>query len=82
MFDAGHLIATRSEHALLYGLVGREPSNNPFTIVFAEWSSMMRDLRNAKSGWTELLLILFGAPRVEGEPAKEIKTKGRSPVEA
>jgi sterol desaturase/sphingolipid hydroxylase (fatty acid hydroxylase superfamily) len=48
---------------LRYGLVGRTPSNNPVSIVFGEWVSIIRDLRNARSGRADWLPILFGPPR-------------------
>jgi sterol desaturase/sphingolipid hydroxylase (fatty acid hydroxylase superfamily) len=62
---------------LRYGIVGRAPSHNPVEIVFGEWASMIHDLRNAKSGWTEWLPIVFGPPRAEigAGTGKEVEKK-------
>lgn len=78
----GTFAAPPENELMRYGLVGRAPSNNPFTIVFGEWISMIRDLRNSKSGWSGWLRILFGPPGARSEPTKQIETRRRSPAEA
>lgn len=35
--------------ALRFGLVGKQPTNNPFAILFGEWSRIARDLLRARS---------------------------------
>lgn len=66
----GTFAAPPEDEPLRYGLVGREPSNNPVTIVFGEWVAMLRDLRNAKSGLAGWLPVLFGPPRAKSGPEK------------
>jgi sterol desaturase/sphingolipid hydroxylase (fatty acid hydroxylase superfamily) len=78
----GTFAAPPENEPLRYGLVGREPSHNPFTIVFGEWSAMIRDLRNSSSGMAGWLSILFGPPRAKSDLNDDIETKRRSPVEA
>ncbi len=67
---------------LRYGLVGRSPSNNPVKIVFSEWTSMIRDLRNAKSGWDEWLPIVFGPPRAKRGSGTGLEAERRDPTNA
>jgi len=75
--------AAPPEHELLrYGLVGREPSHNPVTIIFGEWAAMLRDLRNSKFGLAGWLLILFGPPRAKSDLEDHIKIKERSASDA
>jgi len=47
--------------ALRFGLKGRETSNNPFAIAFAEWGHLWRDTARAK-GLRAKMKTLFGAP--------------------
>lgn len=51
-----------SHEPLRYGLKGREPSNNPFSIALGEWRNLWNDLRRAR-GLGERLKVLIGAPR-------------------
>jgi sterol desaturase/sphingolipid hydroxylase (fatty acid hydroxylase superfamily) len=44
--------------AMRYGVIGREPSYNPFRIAFAEWARMLADVR-AASGWRERIRALL-----------------------
>lgn len=74
----GTFAAAPKDEPLRYGLVGRQPSNNPVAIVFGEWSAIIRDLRRAKPGWSGSLSILFGPPRAMGTDETEVATK-RSP---
>lgn len=46
---------------LRYGLKGRAPSTNPFTIALGEWVHLFRDVA-AAHGWRRRLRILFGTP--------------------
>ncbi|MFM1814074.1 MAG: hypothetical protein RLZ98_769 [Pseudomonadota bacterium] len=82
----GTFAAPPSEEPLRYGLVGREPSHNPVTIVFGEWAALLKDLRNSNTGLAGWLRILFGPPRSAGDPgkenAREIERKGSGTVEA
>ena len=78
----GTFAAPPENEPLRYGLVGRQPSNDPVAIVFGEWAAMIHDLRCAKSGWSGVLSILFGPPRTEGTAGTEAETKGRAPVKA
>lgn len=61
LFDRlfGTFAALPKNEPLRYGLVGRDPTNNPVSIVFGEWAAIVRDLRAGKSGW---LQTLFGPP--------------------
>lgn len=59
----GTFAAPPKDEALRYGLVGHEPSYNPIAVVFQEWASIFRDLRNSKVAYSEYLRILFGPPR-------------------
>ncbi len=59
----GTFAAPPKEEPLRYGLVGREPSHNLFTIVFGEWAAMIRDLRGSNSGLVGGLRIVFGPPQ-------------------
>ena len=77
----GTFAAPPVDEPLRYGLVGRVPTNNPVAIVFGEWSSMIRDLRNPSSGFAGWLSILFGPPRAKSDLNDDIETKRRSPVE-
>lgn len=78
----GTFAAPPENEPLRYGLVGREPSHNPIKIIFGEWTEMIRDLRNAKSGWRERIAILIGPPRAKSDLKDDIKIKGRSPSKA
>ena len=78
----GTFAAPPEHEPLRYGLVGRAPSNNPATIVFGEWASMIRDLRNSTSGLSGWLPILFSPPRARSVPGKETQMKRRRPVKA
>ena len=71
----GTFAAPPKEEALHYGLVGREPSHNPVNILFGEWSSMIRDLRNSDSGFAGWLVILLGPPRAPGDTGQETTGK-------
>lgn len=73
----GTFAAPPDHEPLRYGLVGREPSHNPVTIVFGEWAAMLRDLRNSKSGLAGWLLILFGPPRAKSDLEDHIKIQKR-----
>jgi sterol desaturase/sphingolipid hydroxylase (fatty acid hydroxylase superfamily) len=66
---------------LRYGLVGRKPSNNPVTIVFGEWASIIRDLRDAKSAWPGWLPIVFGPPRGKSDAGRGNEAEKRCPAD-
>ncbi|MCO6185092.1 sterol desaturase family protein [Rhizobium sp. L1K21] len=54
--------APRNE-PLKFGLVGREPTNNPLSLLFREWAAIMRDLFKARSlrqGWRALFSMKAG----------------------
>ena len=82
----GTFAAPPKEEPLRYGLVDREPSHNPVNILFGEWSSMIRDLRNSDSGFAGWMVILLGPPPAAGDTGKEINStierKGTSTGEA
>ncbi len=78
----GTFAAAPENEPMRYGLVGRAPSYNPVTIVFGEWLSMIRDIRNSKSGWSGMLRILFGRPQAKSDPIPETTTETRTQVEA
>lgn len=78
----GTFTAPPENESMRYGLVGHTPSYNPVTIVFGEWISMIRDIRNAKSGWSGWVRILFGPPRAQSEPSKQVETTRTSTANA
>ena len=78
----GTFAAPPENEPLRYGLVGREPTNNPIAIVFGELVSMFAYLRSAKSGWGGRLSILFGPPRAKPGAAKGSETKRSPKIEA
>lgn len=71
----GTFAAPPYHEPLRYGLVGREPSHNPVTIVFGEWVAILRDLRKSDAGFAGWLTILFGPPRAAEDPARESKAE-------
>jgi sterol desaturase/sphingolipid hydroxylase (fatty acid hydroxylase superfamily) len=78
----GTFAAPPENEPLRYGLVGRAPSSNPLTIVFGEWASMIRDLRNAKCGKAEWWAIVFGPPRAKSGAGGAIEAERRCPADA
>lgn len=77
----GTFAAPPEHEPLRYGLVGRAPSNNPFTIVFGEWVSIIRDLRDAKPAWAGWLPIVFGPPRGKSDAARGVGAERRCPAD-
>ncbi|MEL6622227.1 MAG: sterol desaturase family protein [Pseudomonadota bacterium] len=77
----GTFAAPPKDEPLRYGLVGREPSNNPVTIVFGEWAAILNDLRNSRAGFSSWLPVLLGPPRAKIDPEKT-ETKKTRPIEA
>lgn len=82
----GTFAAPPEAEPLRYGLVGREPSYNPVTIVFGEWAAILRDLRTSDEGLAGWWLILIGPPRAAKDAGEENKSeigqKGTSTIEA
>lgn len=78
----GTFAAPPENELLRYGLVGRTASHSPVKIVFGEWAAMIRDLRNAKSGWAEWLSIVFGPPRTKAGAGKEAEAERRDLADA
>lgn len=78
----GTFAALPEHEPLRYGLVGREPSHNPVTIVFGEWAAIIRDLRRAKSGLRGSLSIVFGPPRANSDTKDDIEINSRSRQQA
>lgn len=78
----GTFAAAPENEPLRYGLVGRAPSSNLVTIVFGEWASMIRDLRNARRGKSEWCAIVFGPPRAKSGAGGAIEAERRFPADA
>lgn len=57
----GTFAAATPDEPPRFGLKGREPSNNPFSIALGEWIHLLRDVRRARS-LQEAVKVLFGAP--------------------
>ena len=49
------------DQPLKFGVKGRAPSNNPFTIALGEWAHLLRDVWKTP-GFTPRLRVLFGPP--------------------
>lgn len=55
-------LAVGQYQALKYGLTKPIEKENPFTLVFHEWSSIWQDIRRNDIGWKEKFFYVLGPP--------------------
>jgi sterol desaturase/sphingolipid hydroxylase (fatty acid hydroxylase superfamily) len=57
----GTFAEEKTGDTLHYGLVGKEPSLNPFKVFFQEWGALFRDVAHART-WHDRFYLAFGRP--------------------
>ena len=77
-----------TEERLIYGITHAPKSNNPFKVLFWEYSFLGRDLWNAPT-WKDKVVVLFGRPGetfetpvkgvAQGMTPKSTERAGRTP---
>ena len=74
----GTYVPERAEEPCRYGLVTSETSRNPFVVEFGHWARLLRDVWQAKSGWTALNFVLQPPgwrPDGAGETTQELRRR-------
>jgi sterol desaturase/sphingolipid hydroxylase (fatty acid hydroxylase superfamily) len=66
----GTFAEEKDNEPIHYGLLGKEPTHNPFKLFFQEWIALLRDVAQA-STWRDRFFLAFGRPGWQPQSSRD-----------